>query len=356
MNAAGRAVIFILPVLAEIINTENTVKNIDSFAIFIFCIAFAPKVCYTGAMKYLPYKLPTAFTVEKLVTVHYFELSRHFSYPPETHDFWELHYVDKGTAISVSDGERITLKEGDILFHPPMTEHQLLAAGEDLPNVCVISFYTKPRELSFLGRQKLRLSAEERGVMKRLLREAGALFDLSESDPTARGLTLRDHPPFGAAQMVRLCMEELLLLLGRDRVTPTLVPARITLQDHYADPLVRDMITYMQEHITENVGISDLCRHFSYGKTHLCTKFQAATGKSINRYFMEMKISAAKRIIRQESGTRELFSRISDLLGFSSPSYFYATFKRITNMTPTQYFKSVHQYDFERDNGAKRGE
>ena len=346
---------FILLGFAEFFNTKNIAKIMQSFTFVLFPVAFVAKVCYTGAMKYLPYKLPTAFAVEKLVTVHYFELSRHFSYPPETHDFWELHYVDKGTAISVSDGERIVLRAGDILFHPPMTSHQLLTAEEDdLPNVCVISFCTRPKDLAFLARQRCHLSAEARGVMKRLLREAGALFDLSRSDPSAKGLSLRASPPFGAAQMVRLCLEELLLLIGRDQAAPALPAARITLQEQYSDPLVRDMVAYMQAHIAENLSIAALCRHFSYGKTHLCTKFQTETGKSINRYFMEMKISAAKRIIREESGTRELFSRIADALGFSSPSYFYAAFKRITNMTPTQYFKSVHQYDFERD--AKDGD
>jgi AraC-like DNA-binding protein len=180
------------------------------------------------------------------------------------------------------------------------------------------------------------------------------LFDLSRSDPSAKGLSLRTNPPFGAAQMVKLCLEELLLLIGRNRATPQLPPARITLQERYEDPLVRDIVAYMQAHIAESISIAELCRRFSYGKTRLCTKFQDETGKSINRYFMEMKISAAKRIIREENGTRELFSRIADALGFSSPSYFYATFKRVTGMTPTQYFKSVHQYDFERDGGERR--
>ena len=83
---------FIVLVFAEFFNTKNIAKIMQSFIFLHLPVAFASKVCYTEAMKYLPYKIPTAFAVEKLVTVHYFELSRHFSYPPETHDFWELHY------------------------------------------------------------------------------------------------------------------------------------------------------------------------------------------------------------------------------------------------------------------------
>ena len=303
-------------------------------------------------MKYTPFKLPTAFTVEKLVTVHYFELSKKFYYPPEAHDFFELHYVDKGTAISISDGERITLTQGDILFHKPMSVHQIITDGESVPNVCVVSFYCKPRELPFLEKRRLHLNAEERGVMKKFLTEAGGLFDLSHSDPAAAGLTPRKDPPFGAAQMLKIYLEELLLLLARDHAAPHLRPAAIPFSEQYSDPLVSEMVAYMQENITKNLTISDFCRQFSYGKTHLCTKFLSETGKTINGYFTELKISTAKRIIREQTASRELFSRISDLLGFSSPSYFYYTFKKITNMTPSQYFKSVHQYDFEKDGGA----
>ena len=303
-------------------------------------------------MKYVPFKLPSVLVVEKLVTVHYFELSKNFYYPPEAHDFWELHYVDKGSAISISNGERIVLTQGDLLLHPPMSEHQIVADGDDLPNVCVVSFYLKPAELPFLKMGKMRLGAEERGVMKRFLTEAGHLLDLSKSDPAADRMRARVAPPLGAAQLCRLYLEQLLLLLARNNAQPDLVRTPTLLSDTCNDPLVREMMAYMQENLTKSLTISDFCKRFSYGKTHLCTKFSEATGKTINAYFIELKIIAAKQIIREQSNSRELFARVADLLGFSSPSYFYYTFKRLTGMTPTQYFKSVHQYDFEKDGGA----
>ena len=108
-------------------------------------------------MKYRSFTLPTVFSVGKLVTVHYLELSKHTEYPPEAHDFWEFHYVDKGSAISISDGTPIHLGPGEILFHPPMSEHQLIADGSVAPNVCVVSFYCRPKEIPYLYQKKLHL-------------------------------------------------------------------------------------------------------------------------------------------------------------------------------------------------------
>ena len=298
-------------------------------------------------MKYQPYKLPSVLSVEKLITVYYFEFAKHFHCKPEAHDFWEFHYVDKGSAISVAEDEEILLSQGDILFHKPNARHQLISAGDAAPNVCVVSFVAKPKDMPFLEKQKLHLNAEQRGVIKKFLTEAEAMFDLSQGDPAMHGLVLREDTPKGAGQMMKLYLEELLLLLMRENTTPRLPQTHFRLSEPYADELVNEMVLFMQENIEKTLTIADFCRRFSYGKTHLCTRFAAATGKTINRYFTELKITAAKQIIREQPLSRELFSRISDLLGFSSPSYFYCTFKKITKKTPSEYYKSVHQYDKE---------
>ena len=51
------------------------------------------------------------------------------------------------------------------------------------------------------------------------------------------------------------------------------------------------------------------------------------------------KIKEAKKLIREEQYN---ITQISYMLAFDNPHYFSRVFKRITNMTPTQYKNSVH--------------
>ncbi|MBQ2714100.1 MAG: AraC family transcriptional regulator [Clostridia bacterium] len=293
-------------------------------------------------MQYTKYGVPSVITITKLVTIHYFELSKSFIYPPESHDFWEFHYVDKGSAVSVCEGEEIVLNQGDILFHKPNANHQLKSNGDSAPNVCVLSFVATPKNIPFLEKNKLHLTSEQRYIVKKILTEANAVFDLSKSNPYAHSLTERNNPPHGAMQMIKLYLEQLFILLCRDFTLPELHVSRFKETD-YKDDLINSIVKFMQENITEKLTIEDICAKFNYGKTYLCTKFHEVTGKSINKYFIELKIETAKKIIREQTVSRDLFSKISDLLSFSDPSYFYYVFKKHTNMTPSEYSKSVRQ-------------
>jgi AraC-like DNA-binding protein len=58
----------------------------------------------------------------------------------------------------------------------------------------------------------------------------------------------------------------------------------------------------------------------------------------IIQYFRWMKIERAKELIREENYN---FSEIAERLGFSSVHYFSHVFKKITDMTPSEYAVSV---------------
>ena len=56
-------------------------------------------------MEYNSLRLKRPLTVSEIVTVHYFEYTSSYAFAGETHDFWELLYVDKGS-LRVTAGDQ----------------------------------------------------------------------------------------------------------------------------------------------------------------------------------------------------------------------------------------------------------
>ena len=52
-------------------------------------------------MNYKSIDLKDCITVDKIFTIHYFEYMSDFSFPGESHDFWEFICVDKGDVKDV---------------------------------------------------------------------------------------------------------------------------------------------------------------------------------------------------------------------------------------------------------------
>ena len=66
---------------------------------------------------FIRHGFPSVFRIEKLITIFYMELSKDFLYNGESHDFWEMVYIDKGEMICTADKSKFTLKSGELTFH-----------------------------------------------------------------------------------------------------------------------------------------------------------------------------------------------------------------------------------------------
>ena len=78
-------------------------------------------------MGYETIRLEKPFTIDEIVSIHYFEYTSTYAFEGEQHDFWEFLYVDKGE-VSVRAGETDhTLRKGQIIFHKPGEFHSLRA-------------------------------------------------------------------------------------------------------------------------------------------------------------------------------------------------------------------------------------
>lgn len=97
---------------------------------------------------------------------------------------------------------------------------------------------------------------------------------------------------------------------------------------------VQQVCNYVYSHLYEKITPTVLAEVIHITESYLCAQFKKTTGKTITNFIQECKIEEACRLL--ESSPLK-YSEISDLLCFSSQSYFCTIFKKIMHQTPEQY-------------------
>ncbi|MBR5135074.1 MAG: helix-turn-helix transcriptional regulator [Clostridia bacterium] len=276
--------------------------------------------------------------IESLVTVHYFEYGKNYHFEGESHPFWELLYVDKGTVNVTADGVVHSLKQGDILFHKPGEFHTLSADGVVAPNLVVIAFDCASEDMCRFENARFKGGEAERQLFARIISEASDAFLPPLNDPRTTSLTRNDDATFAAEQMAVLSLEQLLIrLTRRNDVLPDIqIASSIKLRSD--NDLVERIIRYMEDNTFGNLTFADVCRFSAQSATNLKTIFKSVTGVGVMSYYRTLKINEAKRMLREGDGN---ITQIADRLGYTSVHYFSRYFKRVTGMTPSEYTLSI---------------
>lgn len=97
---------------------------------------------------------------------------------------------------------------------------------------------------------------------------------------------------------------------------------------------VDDVISYMKNNLSARLTFDAVLMNTDMCETYLKKYFRKRTGLPVMRYFKNMKIEEAKKLIKTSNMS---FTEISDYLGYDSIHYFSRQFKKITGMSPTEY-------------------
>ena len=289
---------------------------------------------------YIKTQLKNVINVTKIVTIHYYEFDKSFTFDGESHDFWEMVYVDKGSVCVTRDEDEIILSQGDIIFHCP-NEFHAIKAYESEPNFFVISFVTSSPAMLYLEKHRAKLDKMLKPFISAIIKEAELTYIIPKNDPTLKKLKKRENAIIGGEQFIKTYLEQLLILLIRElqKVGHSEVfPNKKSMENH----LIASVKEYLEEHVTASYRITDICKRLGYSKSYLCKLFHEQTGSTIADYGMKLKIKLAKQLIRENKLN---FSEISDKLSFDNPQYFSRAFKRITGMSPTEFKKTLRLED-----------
>lgn len=290
-------------------------------------------------MEYFKTPIKEAFKVKSMISVHYFEYAKDYAFEGEKHDFWEFLFVDKGEVEVMAGERRFVLKQGQIIFHQPDEFHSVLANGRIAPDLIVVAFECKSKGMDFFRNRILPIDEEEKDFMARIIIEAMEAYSSELGDSAYVRLQKRAKPLLGSEQLVKINLEQLLIHLVRKEKGLYRKSSHSTMVMEKSDKDILQRITaYLEENISVNLSFKDICNYSTLSATLLKTLFKAETGMGVIEYYKRMKIEHAKRMIREGHLN---FSRISEALGYTSIHYFSRQFKKIVDMTPSQYASSV---------------
>ncbi|MHC1749597.1 MAG: helix-turn-helix domain-containing protein [Cellulosilyticaceae bacterium] len=282
--------------------------------------------------------------IHKIITIHYFEYMNDFVFKGERHNFWEFLCVDKGEVEVGADNRTYKLGKRDIIFHKPMEFHTVKAESGKAPNLVVMSFESMSTSMNLFENKVFKLEDAEWNLISKIIIEAQNAYATPLNIPAIEKVERSVDAPFGAEQLIKLYLEELLILLARkNKAIKSKSERKIAsyIIEKSDINIVNRINFYLERNLSRQVTVDEICKDNLLSRSYVQKFFHNHYGCGVMEYFNTLKISTAKQMIRSKSMN---FTEIAESLGYSSIHSFSKQFKRITGMTPTEYSNSIKMH------------
>lgn len=282
--------------------------------------------------------LEEVIKIENVYTIHYFKYAKNFSFQGEKHDFWEFVYVDSGEVGVTAGEQKYSLSQGEIIFHKPNEYHSIWAADK-FANVVVISFDCVSPMMDFFKEKIMLFPHKFYFLLSDIIKEAKQAFSEPLDIVDLTSLTENKEPPFGSKQIIKMRLEEIMIRLFREdkSIMPTARMVSGSLENQ-KNIIIEKINEYLKNHVSDTINLDDISAEICFSKSYMVRIYREITGVSIMDFFISLKIDEAKKRISEKKYS---VSEISDKLAFSSIHYFSKCFKKRTNMTPSEYSRSI---------------
>lgn len=104
-------------------------------------------------------------------------------------------------------------------------------------------------------------------------------------------------------------------------------------------PLIRQLTAYLEKHVSEDLRLEQLARHFGASPSYLSRRFSKEMGMPLFAYLNKIRLEQAKRQLK-EARDRNITQVCYDV-GFRSISQFNRAFRSHTGMSPSAYRRSA---------------
>ena len=219
-----------------------------------------------------------------------------------THDVWEITYYTAGAGENITDGTHLPFSTGTIICQPPQLRH------EDCSEHGYKNIFFTLQHFPIPSKSPIVLQDTQTKDFLRIL--------------------VQLYREYGKEDSADIC-DALLQVL------------QVYLFKLYSAGTSNTFVESMKQAIQMNLSnpqfrILEMVERMPVSLTQFRRMFRNDTGTTPQQYLLHLRISQAKRLLQNSTGT---VTDISELCGFSDPYYFSRIFKKQTGLSPTHFRK-----------------
>lgn len=267
----------------------------------------------------------------KLITVR--PHTRFVRFPEHKHDYVEVVYMCRGKTTHIINGERVELKEGNILFLNQNSTQEILPAGE---NDIAVNFIILPEffdtTLSMLGNEETPLRRFIVNCLKsKDIPSSYLYFDVADILPIQNLIE----------NLIWTLMNDVINKRNINQMTMGLLflqllncTDRLKSQNDETDIAIRTL-RYVEEHYSQG-SLTELSELLHYDFSWLSREIKRQTGKTYTELVQEKRLSQAAFLLKN---TDLSVCDISLKVGYENISYFHRIFLKKYDVSPKHYRK-----------------
>lgn len=254
-----------------------------------------------------------------------------------THDYFQIWYIHKGRIIHEINQKEYVMVKGDLCVIPPYVVHRVVMSPEINTSIIGCEFL-----LDFLDEKYKTVSHQ---------------FGYSNSASVNDHFIPRIHLTGSQEQDVCKMLDEMIKEYHHTKpyyenmIKGSLIRlmAMISRFHQHSNGLyvtdyhlekyrlaIENVMTYIEEHLHEEIRLEQLCKIAGMSRTYLCNRFKSITGKTFNEYLIELRIRKGMDLLNR---TKLSITDVSLSSGFNDLSYFSTLFKKYTGISPSDYKK-----------------
>ena len=268
------------------------------------------------------HSIPHPVAVDGFYTAFTRKIPQNFIFRGETHDFYELLLLLKGSVGITAGSDSLVLEAPAAILHPPMEFHSLRSVDAEEAEVMVFSFSAS----AMPAFKKRRFSLSD----KDLQRAEAVLMHLHHAMEFDELQVVGQHKgKEREAQEALLEFEILLLSLNEHDATG--------MRDGSAGAKnYRRALAIIEENLSIPLDTATLSRLAHMSPSLLKKTFSRYAGVGVMEYLRNRKVNAAIPRLRAGESVKE----IAASLGFTDAGYFSTVFRRVTGHSPSHYRKN----------------